>query len=79
PAAALFLDITGASCPMTYILARLKLAELPPGGMLRIRLSGDEPLENVPRALREDGCQLSEPIPEEGAWLLTAVKPQVAP
>lgn len=40
---------------MTFVLTRLALDELPPGGVLEIRLAAGEALENVPRAVTELG------------------------
>ena len=41
------LDITGETCPMTFVRTRLALDRLPPGARLRVRLRGAEPLRNV--------------------------------
>lgn len=41
------LDITGDTCPMTFVRTRLALDRLPPGGRLLVRLRGAEPLRNV--------------------------------
>jgi len=50
-----FLDIAAEICPMTFVLTRLALDELPPGGVLEVRLAAGEALENVPRAVTELG------------------------
>lgn len=70
----LFLDITGDKCPMTFVKAKLKLESLQPGERLTIRLSGAEPLENVPRSLREEGAEVSEPVADGEAFRIVAVK-----
>ncbi len=49
------LDITGELCPMTFVRTRLALDRLAPGQILRVRLRGEEPLRNVPRAAAEQG------------------------
>ena len=43
------LDVTRELCPMTYVRARLALDRLPPGGVLQVRLRGEEPVRNVSR------------------------------
>jgi tRNA 2-thiouridine synthesizing protein A len=49
------IDITGEVCPMTFVRTKLKLERMRPGEVLSVRLSGEEPLHNVPRAAREEG------------------------
>jgi tRNA 2-thiouridine synthesizing protein A len=49
------LDITTELCPMTFVRTRLALDRMQPGQTLLVRLRGDEPLANVPRAAAELG------------------------
>jgi len=49
------LDITGDSCPMTFVRTKVKLETMRPGELLRVRLRGGEPLANVPRAVLDHG------------------------
>lgn len=49
------LDITGETCPMTFVRTRLELDRLAPGQVLRLALKGDEPRRNVPRTATEQG------------------------
>jgi len=49
------IDITDEVCPMTFVRTKLKLERMRPGEILSVRLRGDEPLRNVPRAAREEG------------------------
>ncbi|MBF0271244.1 MAG: sulfurtransferase TusA family protein [Magnetococcales bacterium] len=60
------IDISADHCPMTFVRVKLRLETLQPGQPLRVRLSGGEPLVNVPRTLREQGHRVSEPWEEEG-------------
>jgi TusA-related sulfurtransferase len=55
PAADHAIDITGEVCPMTFVRTKLRLERMRPGEVLSVRLRGDEPLRNVPRAAREEG------------------------
>lgn len=50
-----FIDITNEVCPMTFVRTKLLLESMQPGETLTIHLSGKEPLENVPRNLRDHG------------------------
>ena len=49
------LDITGETCPMTFVRTRLALDRLAPGQVLLVRLRGEEPRSSVPRAAAELG------------------------
>ena len=49
------IDITGEVCPMTFVRTKLKLERMQPGETLAVRLRGDEPVRNVPRAARDEG------------------------
>ncbi|NKE45588.1 sulfurtransferase TusA family protein [Roseomonas frigidaquae] len=49
------LDITTETCPMTFVRTRLALDRMQPGQVLRLRLKGDEPRQNVPRTATEQG------------------------
>jgi tRNA 2-thiouridine synthesizing protein A len=49
------IDITNEVCPMTFVRTKLRLERMQPGEVLSVRLRGDEPLRNVPRAAREEG------------------------
>lgn len=40
---------------MTFVRTKLRLERLKPGEILKVRLRGEEPLRNVPRAAREEG------------------------
>ena len=53
--AARTLDITGLTCPMTWVRTKLELERLDPGEELTVRCRPGEALENVPRSAREAG------------------------
>lgn len=52
------LDITDLVCPMTFVTAKVKLEELDDGQILAIRLNDGEPVQNVPRSVKEDGHKI---------------------
>ncbi len=65
------LDITNDVCPMTFVRVRLMLDRMLPAQTLRIRLKGQEPIENVPRSAVALGHQvLSKSIGEDGVCSL---------
>ena len=48
-------DITDVTCPITFVKAKVALEELGDGDILEIRLNDGEPVQNVPRSLKEEG------------------------
>ena len=50
-----FLDITEDVCPMTFVKTRLLIEKMPAGRIAEIRLTGEEPVQNVPDSLEELG------------------------
>ncbi|MBK8908027.1 MAG: sulfurtransferase TusA family protein [Rhodospirillales bacterium] len=50
-----FLDITSEMCPMTFVRTKLLIERMAPGAIAEIRLSGAEPLRNVPRSVSAAG------------------------
>lgn len=53
-----FLDITREVCPLTFVKTKLLIERMAPGETAEIRLCGAEPLENVPRSVREHGHEV---------------------
>ena len=49
------LDLTGVSCPLTWVRTKLALERLAPGNELLVRCAPGEALENVPRSTRAAG------------------------
>jgi TusA-related sulfurtransferase len=49
------LDITGLTCPMTWVRTKLELERMAAGELLEVRCAEGEALENVPRSAAEAG------------------------
>lgn len=49
------LDVTGVTCPLTWVKTKLALERLAPGDVLTVRCAPGEALDNVPRSAREAG------------------------
>jgi len=65
------IDITAEVCPMTFVRTKIALDRLPIGGVLEVRLKGDEPLRNVPESARDLGhTVLALEQLENGIWRL---------
>ncbi len=60
-----FLDITGEVCPLTFVRTKLLLERMAPGEVAEVRLRGAEPLENVPRSVRDHGHTVLSLEPEK--------------
>ena len=43
------------TCPVTFVKAKVALEELDDGDILEIRLNDGEPVQNVPRSIKEEG------------------------
>ena len=53
------LDLRGTPCPLNFVRAKLRLAQMPPGSTLELWLDPGEPIEQVPSGLEMEGYQLS--------------------
>ena len=51
-------DITDVVCPVTFVKATVALEELDEGQILSIRMNDGEPVQNVPRSIKEEGHQI---------------------
>ena len=68
-------DITGVVCPITFVKTKVALEELENGQVLEIKLNDGEPIQNVPRSLKDEGHKVVHVSrTEDGCWLLGVVK-----
>jgi TusA-related sulfurtransferase len=58
------LDISAETCPLTFVKTKLLLENMAAGEVACIRLSEGEPLDNLPRTLRDQGHSVLELRPE---------------
>jgi tRNA 2-thiouridine synthesizing protein A len=49
-----FIDITDVVCPVTFVKVKVAMEELEPGQILEVRLNEGEPIQNVPRSLKDE-------------------------
>lgn len=49
-----FVDITDVVCPITFVKTKVALEELEKGQVLQIKLKEGEPIQNVPRSLKNE-------------------------
>ena len=68
-------DITDVNCPITFVKTKVALEELDDGDILEIRLNDGEPVQNVPRSLKEEGHKVLELTQnEDGTYRLIVQK-----
>jgi TusA-related sulfurtransferase len=68
-------DITDVVCPVTFVKTKVALEELEDGQVLEVKLKGGEPIQNVPRSLKDEGHRVTGVSQaEDGSFLLTVVK-----
>ena len=53
------LDITGLTCPMTWVRTKLELERMAAGDVLTVACAPGEALENVPRSAAEAGHEVA--------------------
>ncbi|MDE2239959.1 MAG: sulfurtransferase TusA family protein [Rhodospirillales bacterium] len=69
------IDITAETCPMTYVRTRLALDAMETGQVLLVRLKGEDPLRNVPRAAADQGHELLDLLEQpDGTQVLVIQK-----
>lgn len=48
-------DVSADTCPMTFVRTRIHLDRMQVGEVLEVRFKGEEPRDNLPRSLTEQG------------------------
>lgn len=68
-------DITDVVCPVTFVKAKVALEELDDGQILAVRMNDGEPVQNVPRSIKEEGHQILKlNTNEDGTYTLIVRK-----
>ena len=68
-------DITDKVCPLTFVKAKVALEELDEGQILSIKMNDGEPVQNVPRSIKEEGHQILKLVNnEDGTYNLIVKK-----
>ena len=58
-------DITDVVCPVTFVKAKVALEELDDGQILAVKMNAGEPVQNVPRSIKEEGHQILKLVRNE--------------
>ena len=68
-------DITDVVCPTTFVKAKVALEELDDGQILSVKMNDGEPVQNVPRSIKEEGHQILKLVNnEDGTYNLIVKK-----
>ena len=68
-------DITDVVCPVTFVKAKVALDELDNGDVLSIHMNDGEPVQNVPRSIKEEGHKILKLIDnQDGTYDLIVQK-----
>lgn len=51
-------DITDVVCPVTFVKVKVALEEMDEGQVLAVKMNDGEPVQNVPRSIKEEGHQI---------------------
>ena len=57
-----FIDITDVVCPITFVKTKVAIEDLEDGQILEVKINGGEPIENVPRSLKDEGHKVLDLI-----------------
>ncbi len=69
------IDITDVVCPITFVKTKMALEELGDGQVLAVHLNDGEPIQNVPRSLKDEGHKvLSVSQNDDGTYDLLVKK-----
>ncbi len=68
-------DITDKVCPLTFVKAKVAIDELDEGQIIAIRMNDGEPVQNVPRSIKDEGHQILKLADnEDGTYTLFVKK-----
>ncbi len=59
------LDLRGVLCPINFVKTKLKLESMGEGQVLELVLDSGEPMQNVPKSLKDEGHKIVE-VKNEG-------------
>jgi tRNA 2-thiouridine synthesizing protein A len=68
------IDLRGVMCPMNFVKAKLKLEALEVGEVLEIILDSGEPIQNVPKSIKDEGHKIVDVKKEDDHFRLKVEK-----
>lgn len=67
------LDLRGVMCPINFVKTKLKLEMMEPGEILEVILDSGDPIQNVPKSIKEEGHKIVE-VKKEGDFFRLKVQ-----
>lgn len=67
------LDLRGVMCPINFVKTKLKLEAMDPGEILEVILDSGDPIQNVPKSIKEEGHKIVE-VKKEGDFFRIKVQ-----
>lgn len=67
------LDLRGVMCPINFVKTKLKLEMMDAGEVLEIILDSGDPIQNVPKSIKEEGHRIIE-VKKEGDFFRIKVQ-----
>lgn len=67
------LDLRGVMCPINFVKTKLKLEGMEPGQVLEVILDSGDPIQNVPKSIKEEGHKIVE-VKREGEFFRIKVQ-----
>lgn len=68
------LDLRGVLCPINFVKTKLKLEAMEEGAVLEVILDPGDPIQNVPKSIKEEGHKIVEVKREEGYFRIKVQK-----
>lgn len=68
------IDLRGVMCPTNFVKTKLKLEMMEPGEVLEVVLDCGEPIQNVPKSIKEEGHKILEVKKEEAGYFRLKVQ-----
>ena len=68
------MDLIGEVCPMNFVKTKLKLEDMDVGQVLEVTLDSGEPIQNVPKSIKDEGHKIVEVKKEDGHFRLKIEK-----
>lgn len=68
------LDLRGVMCPINFVKTKLKLESMDTGEILEVVLDSGEPIQNVPKSIKDEGHKIVEVKKEDGFFRLKIQK-----
>ncbi len=68
------LDLRNVLCPINFVKTKLALEEMEKGQVLEIIIDDGEPIQNVPKSIKEEGHKIVEVKKEDNHFRLKIEK-----